>query len=304
MKFPTWNDFKSSMKEFKKDFADIRKKHVFIDGTIQSAFMFLPFPFNSIANILYSELKGTQENKANEVERILDDLEKKGEAHYNQTMLKLETITGDIHDIRGLVAKESTLLSIKEVILSSSKVQQENLEQIRKDVEEIKFQLRERLPTLDAIGNMLRITDEVTPSVKAILMKTPMPKEAPDYRTVSEYQGEVVKVVSREGVQMQTITAYDLLRLDKKDQDHIQVYKEKMDYLYRLWKKIYVKVDKSTDELHIAKTEEQLADLAKQMCQELRNILDFLEQQLHLHLHDHYREIRDICVKHGEVIPS
>ena len=71
-----------------------------------------------------------------------------------------------------------------------------------------------------------------------------------------------------------------------------------MNKLYDTWSSVNRDIDKSTDSQYIAETQVQLNDLARKMCKQL-STLDFLEESLHLHLHDHYRQIRDVCKTQG-----
>ncbi len=186
--------------------------------------------------------------------------------------------------------------------MSNQQNQNENLSLLKKDISDIKALLNEKLPTLNNIGSLLQTTDEVTPGIEAKFLNLPRPSHnLPNYGVIIKQDNEAVYIHSANG-DIQRITAVDLLKLDKDDQDHIQVYKDRMDYLYNLWKRVSLDIDKSTDLLFRAQSEEQLNDLAKKMCVQLRNILDFLEEQLHLSLIDHYRKIRDVCRKHNQEV--
>ena len=90
-----------------------------------------------------------------------------------------------------------------------------------------------------------------------------------------------------------TITADDMKVLDKDSLELIQMYEDSMQQRFDRIKKLYPSRVLPNGDLDDA-VDRQLRNLAKPMCEDLNNIVDFLAG-MGKHLHDHYHKYRQLC---------
>jgi tetratricopeptide (TPR) repeat protein len=122
--------FSNKIQNFKDD-------HPLFDNIIGEAILFLPSPFDRIAQAIYHSSEGSKEQKCDTVVTYFIDLQRQGEDHYKKVASQLETILTEISDIKNITAKESTVQLIKEILISSDNVINKKLHILRNEVDKI-----------------------------------------------------------------------------------------------------------------------------------------------------------------------
>jgi hypothetical protein len=123
---PSWRDFKDKVSEFEqrvnnkiaigaKDFSD---KHPLIAMAFRGSLHILPPPLDGIAEYIYDNFNGSDEEKFEQVKNYLKCLQNQGEEHYNKIAPQLENIAYNIKELSNSAAKQDTLLEIKNMMIS------------------------------------------------------------------------------------------------------------------------------------------------------------------------------------------
>lgn len=96
----------------------------------------LPQPFDAIADSIYESVEGYDKEKLSEVKEFLDTVKKRGEYHYNELAPKLSKITYEIIDLKNDIARQNTLLYVRDIMMSRDTIDQK-LYKIRRAQEEL-----------------------------------------------------------------------------------------------------------------------------------------------------------------------
>jgi hypothetical protein len=123
LKFPSWKEFIEKESRFEQEvnnaisarLSDFPSKHPLIASAFHTSLHLLPSPFDSIVESVYNKSEGSDQQKLNEVREFLNKILTQGEDHYNRTASQ---IANNIADLKDIVAKETTLLEIKDIIVS------------------------------------------------------------------------------------------------------------------------------------------------------------------------------------------
>jgi len=145
---------------------------------------------------------------------------------------------------------------------------------------------------LTLAGKAIDLFDKFAGQVGRFITKKAEPAQPKEYRYKVDGKNGALQV-SRDGRNLQTITAHDLAKLPPDQLDHIRVLEKSMERHYNLWKSVYPKRNDSADPMVNAKVEQQLRDLVLEMKGDLTGIIDFL-QSLGVYLDDHYVMMRNV----------
>lgn len=85
--------FQIGLKLAKDYIKEFRAEHPYVSQSIEWAFDYLHPPFNLVAKKIYRDLGGTDEEKADQVMKMLDKIYQQGEDHYNEIKLLLQQNT-------------------------------------------------------------------------------------------------------------------------------------------------------------------------------------------------------------------
>jgi hypothetical protein len=107
-------------KKIKRGMKSLSNKHPLITDALEASLHLLPPPFNVMAESIYNNFQGSEEEKLEEVKKYLREIQTQGEAHFKEISSKLSGINFNLIDLKNSAAKESTLLQIKEIIISNS----------------------------------------------------------------------------------------------------------------------------------------------------------------------------------------
>ena len=83
--------------------------------TFQASLRLLPPPFDSIVEVIYDKFEGSDQEKLKEARKFLKELRTQGEDHYNMIASQMAK---NITELTNIVAKETTLLEIKDIMIS------------------------------------------------------------------------------------------------------------------------------------------------------------------------------------------
>jgi tetratricopeptide (TPR) repeat protein len=143
MKLPSWTDFNKGLSKFEQEIEverskisdkiqDLKDAHPVLDKIIKGSLGYLPPPFNEIAKTIYDSFENTKKDIAiEEVLKFLHDIRKEGEEQYKEIAFKLDIIKDDM-------AKQETLLLIRDFLVNKDSPINKKLDEILRYVKEYK----------------------------------------------------------------------------------------------------------------------------------------------------------------------
>ncbi len=123
--YPSWRELVEKGRLFDKEVNDKLSshntghsdKHQTVEIAFRSSLRFLPAPFDSIAESVYESVDGYEREKLGEVKNFLHIIVKRGENRYGELAFRLGKITSDVLNLKNDVAKKSTLLYIRDILV-------------------------------------------------------------------------------------------------------------------------------------------------------------------------------------------
>ena len=150
------------------------------------------------------------------------------------------------------------------------------------------------ISTIGAIAATLQIVDSLTGQWDRVFRRKPEEDIAKQHRVNAAQISADTISVSSSGIPTDTITADDLTKLSENDRALIQALEKSMQRQYELWLAVYPSRNASPDALVNAHVEQQLKEIARNMCSDLGKIFQYIDF-LGKHLEDHYSNFRFIC---------
>jgi tetratricopeptide (TPR) repeat protein len=139
MRLPGWDEFNKKLTELEQRAAGAVEKfkdnHPVLDSTIKGLLPLLPPPFDSVAERIYDSFDGSPKDKSEEVLGYFQKLQSQGKEHYEQIAAQLDNILVQVEDLARVTAKESTVETIQEILVSSGKVTNQKLDLLRDELE-------------------------------------------------------------------------------------------------------------------------------------------------------------------------
>jgi hypothetical protein len=146
---------------------------------------------------------------------------------------------------------------------------------------------------LNAIGNVFKMIDDFVPQQKAFIDDKELDDRPTDYSVQAQQLHDVIELKNRDNFVVETISAEDLDNLDKDSKTLIRSFESTMKDLFERWVELRPK-SYSRDPVIRADARAEMADIRKDLCEQLNAILDYLIS-LHKNLHDHYHHVRYLC---------
>jgi len=140
---------------------------------------------------------------------------------------------------------------------------------------------------MSGMDRTLEIIDEVSAQIQG------KSKNSVEKSYSVEQGGNKINLRSQ-GEIVQTITAGDLNKLSPDDQAEIKTYEEAMYNRFKLWKIVYPQIPLQSDPMAKAQLQERLEDLKKNMCEDFKNISNYLIM-VGIDIGDKHRPIRFLC---------
>src|SRR3989442_7348419 len=112
-------------------------KHQIAAIAFKTSVHVLPPPFDTMAESIYESVDDYDKEKLSEVKKFLHTIKRQGEDHYNELAPKLGRITYDIINLKNDTARQSTLLYIRDIIISKSDTIDQQLHKITKVQKEL-----------------------------------------------------------------------------------------------------------------------------------------------------------------------
>jgi len=126
LQFPSLSEFTEKVTKFELKFNNkisegvksISDKDPLIVEAFKTSVHLLPSPFDVMAEAIFNDFKGSDEEKFEQVKEVLEEFRSQGEDHYNDLISKLGSLHSDVLELKDSTAKQSTLLEIKVMISS------------------------------------------------------------------------------------------------------------------------------------------------------------------------------------------
>ena len=123
--------------QLSKTIKGLSDKHQFAAIAFKTSVHVLPPPFDAMAESIYESVDDYDKEKLSEVKKFLHTIKRQGEDHYNELAPKLGRITYDIINLKNDTARQSTLLYIRDIIISKSDTIDQKLHKITKVQKEL-----------------------------------------------------------------------------------------------------------------------------------------------------------------------
>ena len=145
MEYPSWKELIEKKRIFEEEVDNqLRKtskglsdKHQIAAIAFKTSVHVLPPPFDAMAESIYESVDDYDKEKLSEVKKFLHTIKRQGEDHYNELAPKLGRITYDIINLKNDTARQSTLLYIRDIIISKSDTIDQKLHKITKVQKEL-----------------------------------------------------------------------------------------------------------------------------------------------------------------------
>lgn len=120
MRLPSWEEFLEKEKiwenqihqRLKEKVSGTVKDHPFLDMAFSASLALLPPPFGTIAQSVYDNAKGSGNDPLNAVLKYFNELEEKGQEHYEIVANKLDSALIGIQDLKDIGNKISEIQEI------------------------------------------------------------------------------------------------------------------------------------------------------------------------------------------------
>ena len=124
--------------QLSKKFRGLSDMHQIAAIAFNTSLEVLPPPFDAMAESIYESVDGYDKEKLSEVRKFLHTIKRQGEDHYNELAPKLGRITCDIINLKNDTARQSTLLFVRDIIISKGETMDQKLHKITKIQEELR----------------------------------------------------------------------------------------------------------------------------------------------------------------------
>jgi hypothetical protein len=143
---------------------------------------------------------------------------------------------------------------------------------------------------VSSVAGALGTIDESYNLVRSVVLG---PATSPESHPIAQYSASNDTVAFTAYGTTVTVTADDMARLDKDSLELIQMYEDSMQQRFDRIKKLYPSRVLPSGDID-TEVDRQLRSLAKPMCEDLDNIINFLAS-MGKYLHDHYHKYRQLC---------
>jgi hypothetical protein len=305
LNFPSWQEFTIGLREFEeninsrisdtsyiiKNFFD---RHSTVEKIFNASLTFLPSPFNEIAKAIYGTFQVSGEDKAiQEVLSSLKSIEDQGEIKYNQLTSKLDIVLKNVMKINNTGAKQKNLLEIQEILTSQFDTTNEKIDQIRKQLVELRNIVENGLIKF---GKGLSKLDEGNyPELIATISNEPVNTQFKPSVVAQIEDGQVVFRSTRfKDQELNRITINDLKSVMDPGQLLIfEAYTSSLNKNLEEWADIKRKGKLDTDP--------EMRDIAKRICSNWSEIMELLGT-ISYKILDHYGHLWMVCRNSGMII--
>ena len=222
MSFPSWKEFKEKLSKFqdkateaqenfREHLGEFKENNPYVVQFLDTCIPILPHPLNEIAKVIWNSKENSPEDRTNAVLDYLKKIENNGEENYHR-------IAEQLSELNLKMAKENTLLSIKEIMITTGKIQGEKLEQILSAQTETKERL-DRIEILLSKPEEDPITKKIgfneTKKLIRFLLKSPLYTHARSFEQIKER----VKGINDE--ELQRVLVYSgALKFEYNEKEH------------------------------------------------------------------------------------
>jgi hypothetical protein len=125
--------------QLSKKLRGLSDKHQIAAIAFKTSLNVLPPPFDAMAESIYESVDGYDKEKLSEVRKFLLTIKRQGKDHYNELAPKLGKITCDIINLKNDTARQSTLLYVRDIMISKSDTMDQKLHKITKIQDELTY---------------------------------------------------------------------------------------------------------------------------------------------------------------------
>jgi hypothetical protein len=145
LEYPSWKELIEKERIFEEEVDNqLRKtskglsdKHQIAAIAFKTSVHVLPPPFDAMAESIYESVDDYDKEKLGEVKKFLHTIKRQGEDRYNELAPELGRITYDIINLKNDTARQSTLLYIRDIIISKSDTIDQKIHKITKVQKEL-----------------------------------------------------------------------------------------------------------------------------------------------------------------------
>ena len=193
MSFPSWQEFKEKLSNFQSKVTEtqqncighleeFKENNPYVTQFLDKCIPILPHPLNEIGEIIWNSTQGSPEDRSKAVLEYLKKIEDNGRGNYQK-------IEDQLSELNLKMAKESTLHSIKEIMITTDAIQGEKLDQIlstqtetNERLDRIEFLLSK--PDEDPIKK--KIGFDETKKLIRFLLKSPLYPQARSFQVIKK----------------------------------------------------------------------------------------------------------------------
>jgi uncharacterized membrane-anchored protein YhcB (DUF1043 family) len=145
LEFPSWKELMEKKRLFdqsvdnqlSKKMKGSSDKHQIVSLAFETSVHILPSPFDAMAESIFESVEGYGKEKLREVRKFLDVIKARGEDHFNELAPALGRITHDIITLNNSTARRSTLLYVRDIIISKGDTIDQKLHKLTRVQEEL-----------------------------------------------------------------------------------------------------------------------------------------------------------------------
>jgi hypothetical protein len=143
LEFPSWKELMEKKRLFDQAVGNQLSKKVegssdkVVSLAFEASVHVLPSPFDAMADSIFESFEGYGKEKLSEVRKFLDVIKARGEDHFNELAPALGRITHDILTFKNNTARRSTLLYVRDIIISKNDTIDQKLHKITRVQEEL-----------------------------------------------------------------------------------------------------------------------------------------------------------------------
>jgi hypothetical protein len=110
LRLPTWEEFlekermwqKYIHQQMKEKISGTLKEHPLLGMAFEASLIFLPPPLGTIAQNIYNNAKGSENDRVNAVLKYFDELKEEGQEHYEIIANKIDSTLVGIQDLKDI----------------------------------------------------------------------------------------------------------------------------------------------------------------------------------------------------------
>jgi hypothetical protein len=137
LRLPSWEEFlekertweKHIHQQIKEKVSDTVKEHPLLSMAFEASLVLLPSPLGAIAQNIYNNTTGSDNDRLNEVLKYFDELKEKGQEHYEIVANKIDYALVGIQDLKDI---GNNIFKIQELLIQEVRDIDNKIDDIKK----------------------------------------------------------------------------------------------------------------------------------------------------------------------------